>query len=343
MKNILFVSCTKFIGGGEIFLLGIEKALRSTAHLHFYVASPHLYNKLSTTRKSLFKSENLLKNSVEINRYVSANSVDLVVLNGNRAIYLAPFMKAHAVAYKHTGSFSVNGILKKLIYYLCINLSYSFCKKIVYVSKAISKDDVLWKAKRCIIYNGIDISRYDGSRRSDSIVTITFIGRLVKDKGILEAVKVVESVSKVKDIRFRIVGDGPLLEDLQNYVVSNESDFISIEGYIENPEQVLQSTDIFFLPTYYESFGLSVCEAMAMKIPVITSNVGGLPEIIRHGFNGFLFPPADLESFRDTIIQLIDDPNLAKMVGDNARDTIRERFSNKETGRALAQLITTLT
>jgi glycosyltransferase involved in cell wall biosynthesis len=99
-----------------------------------------------------------------------------------------------------------------------------------------------------------------------------------------------------------------------------------------------RSAAVFVLPsverTYYgrhikvsELLGLSLLEAMASGTPVIASAVGGVPEIVADGETGFLVPPGDVVALRDRVERLIGEPTLARRMGDNARQSVLDRFT----------------
>ena len=73
------------------------------------------------------------------------------------------------------------------------------------------------------------------------------------------------------------------------------------------------------LPSAQESFGLAALEAMACEVPVVASNVGGLPEVIEHGVTGFLHPPGDLDGMAQSTLRLLADQALCRQMGEAAR------------------------
>ena len=86
-------------------------------------------------------------------------------------------------------------------------------------------------------------------------------------------------------------------------------------------------SDLFLLPSLQESFGLSALEAMACGVPVVASNVGGLPEVVIDGVTGFLHPPDDVEQMAESAIAILSDPALhARMAAEGVR-LATERFS----------------
>ncbi len=89
---------------------------------------------------------------------------------------------------------------------------------------------------------------------------------------------------------------------------------------------LLGALDIFVLPSHSEGVSLALLEAMAAGLPVIATAVGGLPEVVTDGVNGLLIPPQDPEALAQALARLLDDPALAKKLGENARRHVEEKF-----------------
>ena len=88
----------------------------------------------------------------------------------------------------------------------------------------------------------------------------------------------------------------------------------------------LSSADLFLLPSAQESFGLAALEAMACEVPVVTSNVGGLPEIVEDGVTGFTGPPDALELMAERGVALLSDAGLRRRVTGAAVEMVRNRY-----------------
>jgi glycosyltransferase involved in cell wall biosynthesis len=98
-------------------------------------------------------------------------------------------------------------------------------------------------------------------------------------------------------------------------------------GYRSDIPALLADTTVFALPSLTEGLSNVVLEAMAAGLPVIATRVGGTPEIIRDGLNGLLVPPSDPASLKDALTRVLDDPAMAKGLGEAAKRSIEERFS----------------
>jgi len=128
--------------------------------------------------------------------------------------------------------------------------------------------------------------------------------------------------------RLLIVGEGPELSRAGQLI--NElgvAAHVELVGEAQDVTGLLSVSDLFLLPSLQESFGLSALEAMACGVPVVASNVGGLPEVVIDGVTGFLHPPTDVAQMAESAIRILSDPALhARMAADGVR-LATERFS----------------
>ena len=146
-------------------------------------------------------------------------------------------------------------------------------------------------------------------------------------KRIDAVMEVFARISRAVPARLLLVGDGPELGTA--YRLSRELDIaplVETLGAQEDVIPLLSAADLFLLPSAQESFGLAALEAMACEVPVVASNVGGLPEVISHGVSGFLRDPGDLDGMAGDAIALLTDPVLHRTIADAARARVRDEF-----------------
>ncbi len=138
---------------------------------------------------------------------------------------------------------------------------------------------------------------------------ITHISNFRKVKRVQDIVKAFALIRKETPVRLLMVGDGPernMAESLARELgVHEDTVFV---GKIKNSSQVLPCSDLFFLPSESESFGLSALEAMACGVPVIATRAGGMPEVQVHGETGFLSAIGDYEDMAKNALILLKDP-----------------------------------
>jgi glycosyltransferase involved in cell wall biosynthesis len=190
-----------------------------------------------------------------------------------------------------------------------------------------------------VIYNAIDKEQLNADIHPDDLrinwnikkedKLIGVIGRLSPEKGqevFLRAFsKVLEKVPFAKGI---IIGDGQEKEKLINFCLENGlKDKIIFTGYQNNIANFYQIIDLLVLPSFSEGLPNVVLEAMAFKIPVISTSVGGAPEIITDGQNGLLVPPGDSKIMAEKIIQLLSNDGRLKEIGKNGHQSLFPKFS----------------
>jgi glycosyltransferase involved in cell wall biosynthesis len=165
-------------------------------------------------------------------------------------------------------------------------------------------------------------------------VIITYSGRLVSYKGLPLLIRIAHKIqTEHKNVGFVLVGAGGLdihncEVDLKDYVLNNGlEDSVYFVGEVDNVHQFLQASDIFVSPTEKDAFPVALIEAMACGLPVISTPVGGIREIITDKQDGLLVEPGDFQQLYDAVSVLIVDKALAAFLGKSAAQTVKERYS----------------
>lgn len=200
----------------------------------------------------------------------------------------------------------------------------------------IIRNGIVSEDKLRVIYNGIDVSlignkRNDNNRRETNgpFLLIT-VGRLHESKGYPFLIQSA-SILKEKGYKFKwlIAGDGELKPTLEQLVTDyNIEDSITLLGLRDDVPQLLCSSDIFVLSSLWEGLPGVIIEAMAAGLPVVATNVGGTPELVEDGINGFLVPPANPTMMADAIEKLfkMSEEGRRKM-GEMGREIVKEKFT----------------
>ncbi|MHC4660849.1 MAG: glycosyltransferase [Planctomycetota bacterium] len=187
-----------------------------------------------------------------------------------------------------------------------------------------------------VFYSGIDLDRFkipDKNWRGElklpeKGINVLFIGRFLVIKNIDILINAVaEARKEIPDLNLLIVGTGDMEAALHQQAASlGMSEVTYFLGAVPNSEvaKYYASADIFVLPSRSESFGLVNIEAMAMGLPVISTTVMGIPEVIKDGVNGYLVPPGDVRALADKIRLLAGDEKERKKFSDiNKKDALR--------------------
>lgn len=128
--------------------------------------------------------------------------------------------------------------------------------------------------------------------------------------------------------RLALVGDGPELAACKELVEKLRlRASVSFIGTYDAIWDLMPQADLFYLPSEYESFGLSALEAMACGTPVVATHTGGLPEVVASGVNGLLVPVGDIQVHADALIELLADDAKRNRYGEAARQAAVERFA----------------
>ena len=183
------------------------------------------------------------------------------------------------------------------------------------------------ETKLKLIRNGIDINYFnnDSSINLPSTIpknrfVIIFLGRLSEEKAPDLFIKIADYFKDNSDVYFIMGGEGLLLEDIRQQITRCQLEKnLGLLGCIE-PKMYLQFSDLLILPSRIDGRPNAVLESLSMGVPVIASSVGGLPEIIRDGYNGFLCQPSNVNDFVDKIKQVLNDKNLHSTMKKNARN-----------------------
>ncbi|ODA39097.1 N-acetyl-alpha-D-glucosaminyl L-malate synthase BshA [Desulfosporosinus sp. BG] len=146
-------------------------------------------------------------------------------------------------------------------------------------------------------------------------------------KRVVDVVNIFALVEKVVPSKLLLVGDGPEMNRVEREVVK-----LGLEGKVqflgsqESVQEILQTVDVFLLPSAQESFGLVALEAMACGVPVICSRVGGLPEVVQHGVTGYLAEVGDIKGMSEFVLKLLTDDSRYKAFSEQAVNWARETF-----------------
>jgi len=190
------------------------------------------------------------------------------------------------------------------------------------------KTDIREKTKNAniiVLYNPTVIKEIHHNENKK--VKVLFMGRLGKRKGtydIIEAAKYLKN----QDIEINLYGDGEIKEFERLVVDNNLQEKVKINGWISGgkKDEVFQSADIYVLPSYNEGLPISILEAMAVGLPIISTPVGGIPEAVEDGVSGFLVQAGDCKALATKIDLLASDRHLREKIGQQSYNIASEKF-----------------
>lgn len=276
----------------------------------------------------------LLRSVVALCRLLTNTKACVVHANGSRAMVyagLAAKWAGRPVVW-HVRVANSDGWLDRVLFKLA--------DRVIVNSHAVGRR-FTWAdpCKVLCIHNGVDTVRFvpkpvskDLRKRLGFAVgepVVASVGRLVPYKGYGDLLEAAALVQRVKpDTRWVVVGDGTIRKELevQSHRLGLGSS-VYFTGWLDDVRDVLALCDVFVLPSRDEHFGRVLIEAMAMGKPVVATDGGGVPEIVRHGETGLLVPSGLPAALARAILTLLDDPAYAESLGAAGRERVEREFS----------------
>lgn len=202
------------------------------------------------------------------------------------------------------------------------------------------------------IYSGIDLHRFlpvtdDEKIRirkkwdiGHDVPVIGIISKLWEGKGHQVLIKAFKEIKKdIREARLIIVGEGYLEDSLRRYVKSiGMEDSVLFTGFQSDVSEILACFDMAVLPSFFEGMGRVLLEAMAMEKPVVASNVGGIPDLVKDGINGLLTNPGDVEELAHALKKILNNRSLALKMGKEGRKMVTLQFSAETMVNSLSHI-----
>jgi glycosyltransferase involved in cell wall biosynthesis len=272
--------------------------------------------------------------------YSRRNDFDIVHTHSTEAGIIGRFAAAvagipHIVHTVHGIPFTGdrNAVLNRFIL-ACERAAAKYTDRIA-VNADIIADDYLARGigspeQYTTIYIGIKRKKFRNVKPASDLPgnrpRIVMIGRLAEGKGFNVMLDAVESIC---DGNFSVclVGDGPLYESLESEIDNRElSDSVFLTGFRDDIPRVLAASDIFALPSFREGTPRVILEAMASGLPVVATDIAGIPEQVEDGESGYLIPTGTPSTLADRLDELLSNSDLRKLMGEKGHERT-ERFS----------------
>ncbi|MFH1226492.1 MAG: glycosyltransferase family 4 protein [Planctomycetota bacterium] len=230
----------------------------------------------------------------------------------------------------------VTGISMRIFYWFW-KLTCWCSNTVIALTESDKKDQVALSLapdkKFSVVYNGIDapMNSSDKTVEINGRPILGVIGRLSPEKGqeyLLKAISILKP--QYPEIHLLVVGDGRQRAYLQSVAEQLQiTSSVTFTGLVGNIYPLINKMDAVVLPSLYEAFGLVLLEGMVMKKPVIASNVNGISEIVEDNKSGILVPPRDAQALAEAIRKLVDNPDLAGVMGQNGFDRLADLFAKE--------------
>ena len=357
MKKILHIQCLAKLSGVQKISLEIMQALDNAEFDKTILFSSSectgdkktLEDAFTAAGCRIIYSENLVRElnpvkdfraCLEIYRLCKQNGYDIVHTHSSKPGVVgrigATF--AHVPFVIHT----VHGLsftkftppLKYAAYFVFEMIASFFCTKITSVNKYYLRFFKLFNRKTEAVYNGINFNELEERRveKKEDVqhIRLLFVGRLDRQKNILTILKAFKRThDRQENITFTVVGDGEFYGDCKKYIEENGLEScVFMEGWKSDPVPYYCNSDIFVSSSLYEAFGLMFLEASYFNLPILASNVEGIPEVVLDGRTGLLNEPNDIEKLAEHIILLANNSEKRGELGENGHKYVIENFSS---------------
>ncbi|HEX5734678.1 MAG TPA: glycosyltransferase family 4 protein [Blastocatellia bacterium] len=350
--KILQVCSASEMGGGEVHVADLSRALASNGHAVYLAVRPN--SPLRAPLAGLIASwhEMPLRNSLDLQsvrsiaEVIKQHSIDIIHAHVGRDYLVAALARRAAPRAKlvitrhHYLPLKRNAIYRWLLQDAAAVIAVSDSVRESVIERLALPEDRVHT-----IPNWIDPARFqsidrDAARaifRLKASLVVACIGEITPAKGQEEFIRAAARVSRMRqDVEFIIVGEErdegePFTRELKRLADSSGlADRLTFMGYVRHMPELLAATDIVVVPSWDEGFSLVTIEAMAARRPVLASNVGGISGIIKENVTGALFPPRNVNTLGDKLVWLLSDGALRDRLAGQAQRDVYTRFSREQ-------------
>ena len=353
--KILYLDSDMVWRGGQEQLLTLMQGLKARGHQVLLATPTHSALAQKAPQSDIptlpFKQRNELSPLAfgQLWKILHQGDFDVIHSNTPRVILVAGLTSQLCRVPVRVSSRRVNFPLRSPL----SRLKYNWAQeKIITVSTSV-RDTLLRGGVRPerikVIYEGVDLNWIDLQKPSpltakDGLVVGT-VAHMSPEKGhdiLLQAAS--KLVLQFPHITFVLVGGGELASELARKTAQlGIEDKVIFTGFRSDCEALVKSFDIFCLPSLSEGLSSAILIAMANRLPVVATTVGGIPELVIDGQTGFLVAPNHPENLASALSQLVQSPSLRQQMGDAARRRVEESFTLKrkldQTERLYRQLL----
>ena len=196
-----------------------------------------------------------------------------------------------------------------------------------------------------VLGNAVNIEEFDRVASDDEDPFVLYVGRIHYRKGVSDFLEAAERIARAHDVKFKLVGQGPLEEKMQQKAhdlgIADRTEFL---GYVDRERllRLFDTASVYVLPSHYEGLPTSMLEAMASRTPVVATEISGVPDVIDDGENGLLIPPREPSRIADSVARLLDDPGMRERLANAGRETVEREYTWESIGREFESLYRSL-
>lgn len=320
------------------------------------IASRHIFTSITIRMKVLSYMftfpYNLKKNKIDI-VHANPSFSPIPLIRDGIFVLIASLLGVRILVFVHGWNTSYEKrLFKNRIMRLLFCFVYNKAEVIIVLAKKFKKRlrEMGIKTKILVettnvddnVLKNFDITKKIYKKSTNDIISILFIARMVAVKGIFETIDAFHNLNtNYQNIELIIAGDGEDLFKAKQYVVTNNINNVKFLGYVERTEiaGVYSSADVYILPTRHgEGLPITLLEAMAFGLPVVTRPVGGIPDFFRNGKHGFITDSTSAQDFARLLEKLICDEGLRYRMGIYNHEYAVEHFLSSRVARRIEEI-----
>jgi glycosyltransferase involved in cell wall biosynthesis len=347
MLTILHTESAKRWGGQERRTFAEAVEFKKRGHRVIIAVQPgsalgkHAREVGIEAREIGMRNRDILKAFFQLFSLIKRERVDIVNTHSSKDSWIASFAACLALRPRLIRTRHVSIPISKHP----LNIIYKLPHKIITCGEAIRKRMIevnrFPPEKIVSIPTGVDVERFNPDRVKENIreelgidqdtPLVGNISIIRTEKGYPYFLEAAQEILKIKpETRFLIVGHEPKGDTLTQEVRKRGlEDKVIMPGLRKDIPQVLATLDVFVLSSLREGVPQGVTQALAMEKPIVATDVGGVPELIKHNQTGLLVSPANSETLAKAILELLEDREKAKKLGENGRRLVEEKFSQE--------------
>lgn len=213
---------------------------------------------------------------------------------------------------------------------LCAPITTRFIVKSECIRRTFQERGIGTTEKYTLIRHGVNLIRFRDAAPADTTittdndaVTLLFVGRLASGKGLFDLLSAMERLVAGHNVELLLAGDGEEQAAVETAIAERDLDeMVSLLGYREDVPGLMAASDVFVLPSYREGTPRVVTEALAAGLPVVATDIAGLPDQVTDGETGYLIEPGNIDALTERLDRLVGDPELRAWMGDRAADSV---------------------
>ena len=338
--SILMISSSSSLGGGTKHMFSLGEKINNDIKVFYALPKSKNFFVYLNKKNFLEISERKIsfKDILNLKKFIKVNSIDIIHAHGKGAGVISRILR---ILINKPLIYTFHGIHLKchrwherLIYIIYEYLTGWIDSYKILVSnseKNYAKESKIYLGKKSMVINNGVLNKpiktnYNLVEEGLNVLNVISVCRFVEQKNVHEILKI---AFKLSNFNFCIIGNGPLWQDINRSIRTNNLKNVILLGEKKDIFKYLYDSDVYLSTSLYEGLPISILEAMSIGLPIVASNVIGNCDTIENGKSGFLYQLNDINTLESYLISLAENVNLRKEIGTGAFIRQREIFSHK--------------